>query len=154
VTDPNQVAAAVLTGVGGRAQPFSSTADQLVTVLRSERLVIVLDNCEHLTGTVAELVSMIVATCVDVVVLATSREPLGVPGEVTWQLSSLSIPDDDTFGLDAVDTSDALRLFWDRARRARPQPNLLSESMIMASVQICRRLDGIPLAIELAAARC
>ena len=153
VTEPDQVAAAMLTGVGGRAQPFTTLTDQLVTVLRPERLVVLLDNCEHLTERVTDVVATIIGTCSDVVVFATSREPLGVHGEVTWRLASLSVPDDDALRLDAVNTSDALQLFWDRARRARPQLDL-TDAMVAASAQICRRLDGIPLAIELAAARC
>ena len=155
VTQSDNVAATVLAAVGGVQQAFASALDQLVTVLRPEAAVlVVLDNCEHVADGCASVVDALTTHCAGVTVLSTSREPLGVAGEITWRVASLSLPAGDTeVGLDDVAAYEALTLFWDQALRARPQLTL-TNAMVSASVRICQRLDGIPLAIELAAARC
>jgi predicted ATPase len=107
----------------------------------------VLDNCEHLVGSCAALVEQLLRTCSGVRVLATSREVLGVPGEVTWRVPSLSLPEDTRGG-----DSEATQLFVERARSALPD-FALTVPIASAVTEICQRLDGIPLAIELAAAR-
>ena len=113
-----------------------------------------LDNCEHLLEPCAALTAALLAQHAAVNVLATAREQLGVPGEVTWRVQSLSAPPPETIvALPALGQYDAVRLFIDRARRARPT-FVVSEENAPAIAQICCRLDGIPLALELAAARC
>ena len=155
VTQSDAVAASVLAAVGGVQQAFASAIEQLVTVLRPEAAVlVVLDNCEHVADGCATVVDALTTQCAGVTVLSTSREPLGVAGEVTWRVASLTLPSGDTaVGLEDVAGYEALTLFWDQALRARPQLTL-TDAMVNASVRICQRLDGIPLAIELAAARC
>lgn len=118
------------------------------------RALIVLDNCEHVLDEAAELVIGVLQSCPTVSVLVTSREPLDVHGEVVWRVPSLACPPPDDLDA-AVDTSryDAVALSIDRARRARPSFEVsLGDEAIIG--RVCSRLDGIPLAIELAAARC
>jgi predicted ATPase/DNA-binding CsgD family transcriptional regulator len=154
VSDGESVAAVALVAVGGAQQPFTTVLDQLVTVLRPESTLLVLDNCEHLGEECALLIEALLEGCPRVAVLATSREPLGVRGEVTWRVASLSLPTaDDVISSTDYEQFDALVLFWERARRARPQISITDER-VHASARICQRLDGIPLAIEIAAARC
>src|SRR5690242_8143545 len=100
----------------------------------------VLDNCEHLLDAAASLAAKLLSACPGLQVVATSRESTGVPGEVTFQVPSLSLVDE------------ALELFVDRARRVRPEFALTAENAATVT-EICKRLDGMPLAIELAAAR-
>jgi len=115
-------------------------------------LLLVLDNCEHLLGACAELADAALRAGSRVRVLATSREPLGAPGETTWQIPSLALPPEDARDPERIGESEAVRLFVDRARAARPDFRLDAGSA-PAVARICRRLDGIPLALELAAAR-
>jgi predicted ATPase/DNA-binding SARP family transcriptional activator len=119
--------------------------------LRNQRSLIVLDNCEHVLALVAGLSTELLADAPGLRILATSREPLGAPGEVTWVVSGLDLPMP-TATLEEVLGSDSMRLLADRARAARPGFDLAGPS-IAAAVALCLRLDGLPLAIELAAAR-
>jgi non-specific serine/threonine protein kinase len=119
--------------------------------LATRRTLLLLDNCEHLLQTVARFVHALVTQCRDVTVLATSRERLNVPGEVAWSVPPLSLPSAGAAAEDLHD-SDAVAFFCERARAARPTFELESTNDA-AVVRICRRLDGIPLALELAAAR-
>jgi predicted ATPase len=123
----------------------------IVEVLRPSRLLLVLDNCEHLLDASGRLAAAILADCPKVRALATSREALAVPGEQVWPLRSLDLPGPGS-GLDAVAASGSVRLFCERAASARPG-FAISEANVASVVEVCRRLDGIPLAIELAAAR-
>jgi predicted ATPase len=123
----------------------------IVEFLRPARLLLVLDNCEHLLDASGRLAAAILAGCPGVRVLATSREALAVPGEQVWPLRSLQLPDP-AGGLPAAGASGSGRLFCERAAGARPG-FALSEANVAAVVEVCCRLDGIPLAIELAAAR-
>jgi predicted ATPase len=100
----------------------------------------VLDNCEHLLDACADLVGALLAACPSLTLLATSREPIGMPGELTWRVPSLSLD------------GGAIELFTDRARKVRPDFQVTEDNSAVL-VEICRRLDGMPLAIELAAAR-
>jgi predicted ATPase/class 3 adenylate cyclase len=143
-----QVVASTL-GVGQRAG--RSLEQSIVEFLRPSRLLLVLDNCEHLLDASGRLAAAILAGCPSVRVLATSREALAVPGEQVWPLRSLELPDP-AADLDAAGASGSGRLFCERAAAARPS-FALSAANVAAVVEICRRLDGIPLAIELAAAR-
>ncbi len=136
--------------------------DAVVDYLREKELLLLLDNCEHVIDAAAELVHHLLASCPSLTVAATSREALGIPGESVYQVPSLGVPPRrDRFdvhdaepapALDDVAAADAVRLFADRAAAAEPT-FALTEVNAPAVVEICRRLDGIPLAIELAAAR-
>jgi predicted ATPase/class 3 adenylate cyclase len=135
---------------GGAGEPGGRTlTDRLLGYLAPRRTLVLLDNCEHLVEACAALAAKLVGGCPELTVLATSREPLGVAGEVTFAVPPLA-----TEPLDqaADGGSEAVRLFVDRARLVDPTFALTSENAA-AVAGICRRLDGIPLAIELAAAR-
>jgi predicted ATPase len=111
---------------------------------------LVLDNCEHLVGACAELSETLLRSCPDVSILATSREPLGIPGEQVFRVPSLSVPATSGTNGDAS-TSEAVQLFIDRARQQVPDFEPTGQ-IAVAMASICRQLDGIPLALELAAA--
>jgi predicted ATPase/class 3 adenylate cyclase len=143
------VASEVSAAVGVPAEAERHVADTLSDALAAKRLLLVLDNCEHVLEDTAALVELLVGRCPDVHVLATSREPLGLRGETRYALSPLSLP----ASAEAVDVeaSEAVALFADRAQAVAPGFEVASERKAVA--EICRRLDGLPLAIELAAAR-
>jgi predicted ATPase/class 3 adenylate cyclase/DNA-binding CsgD family transcriptional regulator len=140
VTHEAVVPVAVARALGLPDQLGRSTMDTLVKFIGDKRMLMVLDNCEHLLDSAASLAAELLATCPGLQLLATSREPAGVPGEVTFQVPSLSLADE------------ALDLFADRARRVRPEFSVGDDNAATVT-EICRRLDGMPLAIELAAAR-
>jgi predicted ATPase/class 3 adenylate cyclase len=142
---------AVATALGVQPRPGTSLTESLTDYLGSKRLLLVLDNCEHLLDAAAEQAEAIMAACPGVHVLATSREGLGVAGEHVWPLRSLSVPPASA-PVGAVAESDAVRLFVVRARAATPDFEIL-DSNALAVGELCRRLDGMPLALELAAAR-
>jgi len=142
-----QVVAATL---GVAARPAMSLEDSIVESLRDRSMLVVLDNCEHLLDAAGLLAERVLRECPDVRLLATSREGLAVPGERVWPLRSLSVPRDVDPG--SLAASAAIMLFVDRATAAQPGFRL-DESNGAAVAELCRRLDGIPLAIELAAAR-
>jgi predicted ATPase len=150
VRDPAQVAAVVAAALGIREQPGVPAAGALARVLAGQQLLLVLDNCEHVIGAAAELCAGLLAACDDVRVLATSREPLAVAGEARYRLGPLTLPapGDPAGG----GQSEAVALFADRARRADPRFALDGENGPVVA-RLVARLDGMPLAIELAAAR-
>lgn len=154
VTEPTGVAAAVAAALSLKAQPgLGMVGEVVIEYLRDKSALVVLDNCEHVLDGASAVSDAILAQCPSVQILATSRQPLGVDGEVAWRVPSLSLPPDDgPAGIAAVTGSEAVGLFADRARRARPGFELTDHNS-EAVGEICRRLDGIPLAIELAAAR-
>ena len=125
-------------------------AKELVDFLSAREVLLVLDNCEHLIDACAELVDTILDRCPDVTVLATSREPLELKGEQVRPVSPLPVPSDDPS--EVSELSDSVRLFCDRAVSVRPD-FAMTETNASDVAEICRRLDGIPLAIELAAAQ-
>ncbi|TNH30410.1 AfsR/SARP family transcriptional regulator [Micromonospora orduensis] len=127
-----------------------SPADRVVTALRHRQLLLLLDNCEHVIEPVAELVARLLRDVPGVSVLATSREPLGLTGELLWEVPPLPVPDDGD--LDAARRSAAARLFVARAA-AQQRGFRLDGQTATAVAQLCRRLDGLPLALELAATR-
>ncbi len=134
-------------------EPDVSLVSSLVERLRDQSVLLVLDNCEHLLDQCAELIDAVTRQCGGVRVLATSRQVLDVDGEVMWRLPSMTLPPDGSDPpVDALGTYDAIRLFCERAARSRPGFALESSNAVPIA-SICRRLDGIPLAIELAAAR-
>jgi predicted ATPase/DNA-binding CsgD family transcriptional regulator len=140
VTHEAVVPVAVARALGLPDQPGRSTMESLAKFVGERQTLIVLDNCEHLLDAAASLAAELLAACPALQVLATSRESTGVPGEVTFQVPSLSLADE------------ALELFVDRARRVRPGFTI-SAGNAPTVTEICKRLDGMPLAIELAAAR-
>ncbi|MGW0591192.1 BTAD domain-containing putative transcriptional regulator [Streptosporangium sp. NPDC002607] len=127
------------------------TMSRLVEALSRAETVIVLDNCEHLVEAAAHLVEDLLGRCPRLRVLATSREPLGILGEVLSPVAPLGLPEPDA-SVQEAGTSPAVRLLADRAAAVRPGFAVTGEN-VAAVVEICRRLDGLPLAIELAAAR-
>jgi predicted ATPase/DNA-binding CsgD family transcriptional regulator len=150
VADPALVPAVVAAALRVPDQPGVPVSDVLARVLSRQQLLLVLDNCEHVIGAAAGLCAGLLAACDDVRVLATSREPLAVAGEARYRLGPLSLPDaDDAAGAGG---SDAAALFADRARRADAHFDVDRESGPLVA-RIVARLDGMPLAIELAAAR-
>ena len=144
------VAKAVAAAVGVREGP-ESLIETLKQELRDAQLLLVLDNCEHLVGACAELAQTLLTGCEGVRILATSREPFGVAGEHTWPVHGLAIPDR-LVSPGEADRYAAVRLFAERAAATKPRFALDNNSAAAAS-EVCRRLDGMPLAIELAAAR-
>lgn len=155
--DVVRAAVAVALRVGGGTpsdagvESPEDVAARLIDHLRPLDLLLVLDNCEHVVGTAAVLVDEILAECPRVRVIATSREPLGVIGEATYRVPNLAVPADDDSTQEIGDHS-AVQLFVDRARLADPNFSLTPETAPVIA-NVCRQLDGIPLAIELAAAR-
>ena len=149
------VGRATLKALGLPETPGVSPADVAAVELgENGRSLVILDNCEHLIAECAAFVATVLAGSPTVSVLATSREQLGVAGEVAWRVPSLpSPPRDGMLPVEALSQYDAVNLFVDRARRARPSFTV-NESNAAAIAQVCHRLDGIPLAVELAAARC
>jgi predicted ATPase/class 3 adenylate cyclase/DNA-binding CsgD family transcriptional regulator len=140
LTDSELVPLTVARALGLPDQPGRSTMDSLLRFVRDRQLLVVLDNCEHLLDASADLVVAVLSGAPGLTVLATSREAIGVAGEVSWRVPSLSLADE------------ALALFTDRARHARPDFTLTDDNAAAVG-EICARLDGVPLAIELAAAR-
>jgi predicted ATPase/DNA-binding CsgD family transcriptional regulator len=154
LADPSAVGRAALAALGAGDMPGATAAQQLAVELGDERSLLVLDNCEHLVTGCAELVAELLVANPSTSVLTTSREPLGVPGEITWRVPSLRCPGvDTTVAIPSLSQYDAVVLFVERAHRARPS-FAVTDANAPAIAQICHRLDGIPLAIELAAARC
>ncbi len=150
LADPDLVPRAAIQALGIPERSAQDPAQTLAESLGSRRLLLVLDNCEHLIDAAAALAGRLLAACPGLHILATSREILAVAGETAFYCPSLSLPGDDS--LPALEQSAAARLFAERARAALPGFNL-DEASAAPVAQICRRLDGIPLAIELAAAR-
>ena len=150
VLDAGQVPAAIAAALGVREQPFVAVTDLLAGLLARQQLLLVLDNCEHVAGAVAQMCAELLPVADDVRILATSREPLGVPGETRYRLPPLTLPAPDDPG--GIARSEAVALFADRARHADRQFTLSGDAA-PAVAQLVTKLDGMPLAIELAAAR-
>jgi predicted ATPase/DNA-binding CsgD family transcriptional regulator len=171
--DPSLAARQVATVLGIGEEPDRPTAATLVDALRGRQMLLILDTCEHLLDAIADLVRDLVAASQQLRLLATSREPLRVRGETVWRVPPLSLPSAskltgptvtdntaltgsaplaDNTVLAAVAEHEAVRLFVDRAAAVRPAFALTSENCAQV-IQLCRTLDGVPLAIELAAAR-
>jgi predicted ATPase/class 3 adenylate cyclase len=149
ISDGDAVPATICQALGIADQPGRAVLDSLVNALAFQFVLIVLDNCEHLIGACAKTADAILRHCPRVHLLVTSREPLGIGGETIYRVPSLSVPDS---GDPAPASCDAIALL---AERAREQGVALAfdEETIPLMVSVCRRLDGLPLAIELAAAR-
>jgi len=156
IHDPALVAAEVANALGmlsgAPGQGPTALEEWLGECLGTRHLLLVIDNCEHLVEATARLAHLLLSRAPDITILATSREMLGLPGEVMFPLPPLSLPAADATRPEQLAASDAVSLFCERARAAQPGFGL-SDANAAAIAQICRRLDGIPLALELAAAR-
>jgi predicted ATPase/DNA-binding CsgD family transcriptional regulator len=149
VRDPALVPSVVAAALGVREQPGRPAAGVLARVLARQQLLLVLDNCEHVIGAAAQLCAGLLLACDDVKILATSREPLRVAGEARYRLAPMALPDADG----PVDVAcETVALFTDRACRADPRFALDDQAGPVVA-RLVARLDGLPLAIELAAAR-
>jgi len=140
ITDPEVIPVTVARALGLPDHPGLPTMDVLLRFIRDRQMLMLLDNCEHLLDASAEMITGLLAACPALTLLTTSREPIGVAGEVSWRVPSLSL------------TDEAIELFSDRARRTKPEFRVTAANAETVT-EICRRLDGLPLAIELAAAR-
>ena len=152
VEDPGLVPSAVASVLKVREQPARSLTETLCLELADQSLLILLDNCEHLIDACAKLADALGRACPGLHVLATSREPLGIYGERVHRVLPLSVPPADAERPEDVVASEGAMLFRERAR-AHQEGFVLDAPNSVAVASICRRLDGIPLAIELAAAR-
>ncbi len=152
VTGQDAVAAAISEALQLAARPGRPVLEALLDALAAQDVLIVLDNCEHLIGGCAKTAEAILRRCPRVHLLATSREPLGIGGETIYRVPSLSLPGPGDSGLLAPRSSDAVALLVERAR-AHGVALAVDEQADPVVVSVCRRLDGMPLAIELAAAR-
>lgn len=161
VAERELVPQAVAQTLGIRKEARRPILSSLCEVLRDQHLLLVLDNCEHLVMACAELVAALLRTCPPVTILVTSQEALGVGGEQVWRVPSLSVPppsqphqlpSNAPLSMEQVGASEAVQLLLERARAVRPDFDLTQENAPVLA-QICQRLDGLPLSIELAAAR-
>ena len=163
ISDPGLVPSEIGRALGVQPQPGQAPIEMVVDYLRSKELLLLLDNCEHVIAAAADVADRLLGACPALRVLATSREPLGVEGEAVFAVPSLALPalaGEEHDGRNVADEaeveqagrSEAVQLFVDRAIATLPAFGL-DRSNVRAVVEICRRLDGIPLALELAAAR-
>lgn len=151
--DESEVAPAVAAALGVKDQSTRAPVEQIIRHLEGRRVLLMVDNCEHVVDAVAHLLTMVLERAEGVTVLATSREPLGLPGERISPLGPLALPpDEQRDDAAAVRGSEAVRLLVDRARAFSPQFEVTGANRA-AVVQLCERLDGMPLAIELASVR-
>jgi predicted ATPase/DNA-binding SARP family transcriptional activator len=158
VQEGGNVEAAIARTLGVREEPPRAIRETLLESLRPRDALLVLDNCEHLIESAALCAASLLASCASVRILATSRRPLTISGESLWRVPSLALPDEarlttpSTLPLTAISSSGAVRLFVERAAESVPGFALTQDNAPIVA-RICRRLDGIPLALELAAAR-
>lgn len=152
IADPACVPQAMAAALSVREPPGRTVPQNLLAHLSDRRMLVVVDNCEHVIGAAAELVDNLLRACPKVSVLVTSQEPLSIVGEIVWRLPGLAVPDVAHRHPEVLGEYGAVQLFVDRAATFQPRFALTPE-VAPAIGEICRRLDGIPLAIELAAAR-
>ena len=153
LSDPALVPQAVAKALGVVEALNQPVTETVANFLRAKQLLLALDNCEHLIHACAQLVDTLLSQCPTLKVLATSRETLGVPGEVAWIVPLLSLPDAQQLPpVPGLEKYEAVQLFLERSTAVQPD-FALTEKNAPSVTQICQRLDGIPLAIELAAAR-
>lgn len=154
LSDPALVPQTVAQVLGAHDSGERSFTELLIVIIRDKSMLIVLDNCEHLIAACAELAEKLLLACPNLKIIATSREGLNVTGETAWRVPSLAIPEVvDLPTTDELMRYDAIQLFVQRASAVEPNWKFATGGIAPSVVQICARLDGIPLAIELAAAR-
>jgi predicted ATPase/class 3 adenylate cyclase len=157
LADPALIPQTIAAVFGLREEPRRTMLQTLITYLRPKALLLLLDNCEHLIEHCAHVAETLLQQCPHLCIVTTSRETLGVPGETTWRVPCLSLPDPTPTGSRSLRPAalaeyEAVRLFVERASASYPA-FALTEQNAAAVVQVCARLDGIPLALELAAAQ-
>jgi len=157
ITDDRLVASQVARTLGVREEAGRTLLESMAANLREKRLLLVLDNCEHVLEASAQIVAFLLRECAGVRVLATSRESLGIMGETAWRVPSLPVPDlkslpEGTTLARVLPGYEGVRLFLERAQESRPEFELTKENA-PAVAEVCARLEGIPLALELASAR-
>ena len=153
IADAALVPATVAAALSVKEESFRPLTETVVAHLSAKSALLLLDNCEHVLAAAADMAEAVLRSCPGVTILATSRERLGVEGESAWRVPNLPVPEETTpASVESLATYDAVQLFVDRAVRSRPN-FVVTNDNAAAVAQICQRLDGIPLAIELAAAR-
>src|SRR4051794_9680407 len=149
--EPDQIASSVATALGLGDYAARPILETLIDFLEQRELLLILDNCEHLADACASFIDELVKQCSGTRILATSREPLCVDREIAWRVPPLSLPDASNT-IESLELSEAVQLFVDRAAISCPSFRLTVENA-RSVADICRRLDGMPLALEIAAAR-
>lgn len=152
ITSPELVVPVTATALSVREEPGRPLLDSIITGLAGRDLLLIVDNCEHVLDAVADMLNALLRGCAELRILATSQTRLGLAGEATWPVPPLMLPPPDTSDPRIVAQAESVRLFCDRGALARPGFGLTAGNVDAVS-EICRRLDGIPLALELAAAR-
>jgi predicted ATPase/DNA-binding SARP family transcriptional activator len=152
ITRPELVVPVTATALSIREEPGRPLVDSIIAGLAGRDLLLIVDNCEHVLDAVAELLNALLRGCAELRILATSQTRLGLAGEATWPVPPLMLPPPDARDPSIVAQAESVRLFCDRGALARPGFGLTAGNVDAVS-EICRRLDGIPLALELAAAR-
>lgn len=156
VSDTDLIGETIASAIGIREEAGRPPLDTLINAIRGWRMLLVLDNCEHLIAAVAEIAGMLLRRCPDLRILASSREPLSIAGETIWPVPSLDVPEfvrgEETPPMSSFADLEAVQLFVERAAAVRPGFKLTPENALTVA-RLCWRLDGIALAIELAAAR-
>ncbi|MGH2376538.1 MAG: ATP-binding protein, partial [bacterium] len=153
LADPALIPQRVAAALGAREEPIRPLLITLQDYLQSKELLLVLDNCEHAVAACASMAETLLRACPNLRIIATSQQGLRIAGEWTYRVPSLSLPDPDRLpSVESLTECEAVRLFVERARACRPGFDMTRENA-RAVAQVCSRLDGIPLAIELAAAR-
>lgn len=152
LSDPALIPQVIATSLNVRESRDYLTLDILINVLRSRTLLLILDNCEHLLDGCAQIIRRLLSNCPGLKILVTSREPFGISGEAVYSLSTLSVPANTDHSMEKLSEYEAVQLFRERAVLALSSFSI-TEKNIETIINICRRVEGIPLAIELAAAR-
>jgi predicted ATPase/class 3 adenylate cyclase len=152
LADPNLIPQTVAVVLGLRESPARPLVDLVIDYLRAKQLLLILDNCEHLIDACARLTDQLLRSCPGLKIIASSREALGINGETIYRVPSLSVPEQNEVTREALMGYESAQLFMERASAANPNFQLTNENASSVA-QICLRLDGIPLALELAAAR-
>jgi predicted ATPase/DNA-binding SARP family transcriptional activator len=152
IGQPDLVVPTVAVALSAREEPGQTLLDSVVARLRDAEALLIVDNCEHVIEAAADTIAALLRSCPRLRILATSQTRLDVPGEASWPVPPLTVPEPDLADPRAAAEAESVRLFCDRAALARPGFTLTGAN-VAAVGEICRQLDGIPLAIELAAAR-
>jgi predicted ATPase len=152
IGQPDLVVPTVALALSVREEPGQTLLGSIVARLRDTEALLIVDNCEHVIEAAADTIAALLRSCPRLRILATSQTRLGVPGEASWPVPPLTVPEPEMADPQAAAEAESVRLFCDRAALARPGFGLTGEN-VAAVGEICRQLDGIPLAIELAAAR-
>jgi predicted ATPase/class 3 adenylate cyclase len=152
LADPSLIMQTIASVLGLREQLGMSLNELLIDFLRAKNLLLIIDNCEHLVDACAQLADQLLHACANIKIVASSREALGISGETVYRVPSLSLPNPDQVTREALTQSESAQLFIERATAANPKFSISDKNASFVA-QICRRLDGIPLALELAAAR-